>query len=75
MRTTITVPDPVFAEAQAVAAQRGQSVSSLISQFTARGLRGLSGPARISTSPVTGLPVIHIGRPITAEEVADAIAE
>jgi hypothetical protein len=75
VRTTITVPDQTFAEAKSVAAERNQSVSSLISQFIARGLRQLAGPATIGTDPVTGLPVIITDRVITAEEVEEAIAE
>ena len=75
MRTTITVPDETFAEISRVAQKQHRSVSSLIAQFAARGLRELGSPGEIATDPITGLPTILIGRPITATEVAEAISE
>jgi hypothetical protein len=72
MRTTITLPDEILAAVRVVAQQRQQSVSSLIAQFTVRGLRQLGQGAEIAADPMTGLPTIVIGRPIGA---AEAIAE
>ena len=50
----------------------------MISELTALGLEQSEAEdpgAGISTSPVTGLPPLRTGRPITAGEVADFLAE
>jgi hypothetical protein len=75
MRTTITIPDKTFERAKKMAVERDQSLSSLISEFTARGVAEQGNPLTLGTDPATGLPTLSIGRAITAQEVAEAIVE
>ena len=69
------MPDATFEQVRRVADEMRQSVSSLITTFTVRGLGQMGNPFKLETDATTGLPVISIGRPITAQEVAEAIAE
>ncbi|WP_017194997.1 hypothetical protein [Actinomyces massiliensis] len=78
MRTTVDLPPALHHRVSRTAAARGISLSSMISELTALGLEQseVEDPdERISTSPVTGLPQLRSGRPITAGEVADFLAE
>lgn len=47
----------------------------MISELTVRGLAQLDTPLSVARDEVTGLPVISLGRSITAAEVADLIDE
>ncbi|GAA4382472.1 hypothetical protein [Tsukamurella soli] len=38
-----------------------------------RGMAMEGEPVRISRDPVSGLPVMHLGRVITSQDVADAL--
>ena len=58
-----------------LAEQRGLSLSAMISELTVRGLAQLDTPLSVARDEVTGLPVISLGRSITAAEVADLIDE
>lgn len=73
MRTTVDLPPAIHARAKAVAEQRQVSLSAVIADLTARGLAQLDEPTRIETHPVTGLPFIRTGLPVTPEDVADLI--
>ena len=78
MRTTVDLPPALHHRVSRTAAARGISLSSMISELTALGLEQceVEDPDEgISTSPVTGLPQLRSGRPITAGEVADFLAE
>ena len=78
MRTTVDLPPALHQRVARTAAARGVSLSSMISELTALGLEqseAVDPGAGISTSPVTGLPQLRSGRPITAGEVADFLAE
>jgi hypothetical protein len=68
MRTTIDLPDDLHAQAVAIARDTHQSLSQTVAGLIRRGLStGSSG--EIAKSPRTGLPVAHLGRTITTEDV------
>jgi hypothetical protein len=68
MRTTIDLPDDLHAQAVAIARDTHQSLSQAVAGLIRRGLStGSSGET--ASSPRTGLPVAHLGRIITSEDV------
>lgn len=73
MRTTVDLPPAVHRRAQALAESRNQSLSATVAELTVRGLAALGEPVEIATDPVSGLPVIRIGRAVTADDVAAAL--
>ena len=73
MRTTVDLPSAVHRRAQALAKSRHQSLSATVADLTIRGLAAIGDPVEIGTDPVSGLPVISLGRTLTADEVADAL--
>lgn len=75
MRTTVDLPPAVHRRATELARRRGRSLSATVAELTARGLAALGEPASVSIDPVSGLPVLSIGRVVTSDEVAELIAE
>lgn len=75
MRTTVDLPPAVHRRALALARDRHQSLSAVVAELTARALAQLDDPVRVDIDPDTGLPVIGIGAPITAADVADILDE
>lgn len=75
MRTTVDLPPGLHERLRELARERGQSVSSVLTQVATSGLSRLGLPSVIETDPRSGFPVIDIGRPVTAEEVAEALDE
>lgn len=75
VRTTVDLPAEVHERARRLAEQRHQSLSATVAELTIRGLAAMGEPARIATDPLTGLPTLTLGRPITAAEVADLLDE
>lgn len=73
MRTTVDLPPAVLRRARELAAQRGASLSSVVAELTARGLGQLDEPIILTTDPVSGFPVITLGRRVTSEDVARAL--
>jgi hypothetical protein len=73
MRTTVDLPPDVHERAKRIAHERRQSLSATLADLTVRGLASLGEPVTISTDPVSGLPTLTLGRPITATEVAEAL--
>jgi hypothetical protein len=68
MRTTLDIPDDLHAQALAIARDTRQSLSQTIAKLIRRGLTsGATG--EIATSDRTGLPVVHVGRVISSEDV------
>ncbi|WP_375389263.1 hypothetical protein [uncultured Amnibacterium sp.] len=51
------------------------SLSAVIAELTARGLSQLGEPTHLTRDPGTGLPVLIIGRRVTGQDVADALAD
>jgi hypothetical protein len=68
MRTTIDIPDDLHAQAVAIARDTHQSLSQTVAWLIRRGL-STGGPAKAAISDRTGLPVVHLGRTITTEDV------
>jgi hypothetical protein len=68
MRTTIDIPEDLHAQAVAIARDTHQSLSQTVAALIRRGL-GTGAPGEIGKSPRTGLPVAHLGRTITTEDV------
>ena len=77
MRTTGGLPPALHRGVSRVGAARGASLSSNSSELTAVGLGRGEGPGipEIPTGPVTGLPQLRVGRPVTAREIDDFLAE
>jgi len=70
MRTTVDIDPDLHAEALTEAARERISMSVLVNEALRRILRPVPPVER---DPDTGLGVISIGRPVSADEVADVI--
>jgi hypothetical protein len=68
VRTTIDLPDDLHAQAAAIARDTHQSLSQTVAGLIRRGL-STGGPYETTKSPRTGLPVAHLGRTISTEDV------
>lgn len=68
MRTTVDLPDDLHAAARSVARDRGATFSETVADLIRRGL-GLGGGPKVGHSDATGLPVVHLGRTITQDDV------
>jgi predicted transcriptional regulator len=68
MRTTIDLPDDLHAQATALARDTHRSLSETVAGLIRRGLSS-GEPADVAQSDRTGLPVAHLGRLITTEDV------
>lgn len=73
MRLTIDLPPEVLTRARRVAEQRQQSLPATLVDLVALGLATLDRPAAMTTDPVSGLPALTIGHPISAADVANAL--
>ena len=56
-----------------LAKRRGESLSAVIVDLTVRGLAQLDEPVTLASDPRSGLPVLSIGRKVTANDVALAL--
>ena len=68
MRTTVDLPEDLHALAVGIAQDTHQTLSQTIVYLIRRGLSQVQN-AGSSTSTLTGLPVVHLGRTITDEEI------
>ena len=68
MRTTIDLPDDLHAQAMAISRDTHQSLSQTVAGLIRRGL-STGSTQEIAISAHTGLPVVHLGRTITTEDV------
>ena len=73
MRTTVDLPPAVHRRARELAERRGESLSSVLADLTIRGLAQLDEPVSLHTDIRSGLPVLSLGRRVTAQQVADAL--
>lgn len=73
MRTTVNLPPAVHRRALELAAEQNRSLSAVVTDLTVRGLAQLAAPVVLSNDERTGLPVLSIGRPLTAHDVATAL--
>lgn len=74
MRTTLTLDDDVLAVARALAARRGVSLGSAVSDLARRGFRGTGAGDRADD----GIPVFPVpadAAPITSADVRKALSE
>jgi hypothetical protein len=67
MRTTIDLADDLHELARQAAHGQRRSISSVIDEWIRRGLTGTTGHTQ--QGPL-GFPVVTLGRPVTAEDVA-----
>ena len=77
MRTTIDLPESDHALFRALARARGVSLSSVIIDLCALGLRSGSEeqPYKQCFSSITGLPTISSAKPVTTAQIADFLNE
>jgi hypothetical protein len=68
MRTTIDLRADLHKRAMSIARDRGETLSDTVNELLAVALDPPVRPV-LRRSPVTGLTVAHIGRPITIEDV------
>jgi len=68
MRTTVDLPADLHAQAVAISRDTHRTLSQTITDLMRRGL-GQGQDADVTTSARTGLPVVHLGRTITTEDV------
>jgi hypothetical protein len=68
MRTTVDLPEDLHAQAVAISRDTHRTLSETVAYLMRRGL-GQGQPAAVETSPRTGLPVVHLGRTVTTEDV------
>lgn len=68
MRTTLDIPDDLHAQAVSIARDTHQTLSQAVAGLIRRGLHSGS-PGTPGRSARTGLPVVHLGRTITTEDV------
>jgi hypothetical protein len=63
----VDLPDDLDRIARAIARDTKQTFSDTIAMLIRR---GLGGPAtQIDRNPRNGLPVVHLGRPVTSDDV------
>ena len=68
MRTTIDLPEDLHRIATSIARDRGTTLSETVAELLRRGL-GMGNKPQLRISPVTGLKVLHLGYPVTNEDV------
>jgi hypothetical protein len=68
MRTTLDLPEDLYAQAIAISRDTHRTLSETVAFLMRRGL-GQEQDAEVETSLRTGLPVVHLGRTITTEGV------
>jgi hypothetical protein len=74
MKTTLIIPDPVFRDLKREAADRGETLSALVTEFLVRGLREKPKPKRPFRLPSfsAGPPLINIADRDELYRVLDA---
>jgi hypothetical protein len=68
VRTTIDLPEDLHRQALSIARDTSRTLSETVADLMRRGL-GQGQPQDVSRSPVTGLPVIRLGVPVTSDDV------
>jgi hypothetical protein len=68
MRTTVDLPVDLHAQVVAIARDTNRTLSETVAFLIRRGL-GEGSQTGVARSAVTGLPVVHLGRVITTEDV------
>jgi predicted transcriptional regulator len=73
MRTTVDLPPALHRRALELAKQQGRSLSAVVAELTLRGLAQLETPVALSTDNRSGLPVLSLGRTVSADDVVAAL--
>ena len=68
MRTTLDLPEDVHRVVVALARDRAQPMGVVVAELVREAL-GTSEELRVEVDDETGLPLVRIGRPVTAEDV------
>jgi hypothetical protein len=68
MRTTVDLPADLHAKAIAISRDTHRTLSETVADLMRRGL-GQGQDAEVTISARTGLPLVHLGRTITTEDV------
>ena len=68
MRTTLDLPEDVHRAVVALARDRAQPMGVVVAELVREAL-GTSEELRVEVDDETGLPLVRIGRPVTAEDV------
>ena len=68
MRTTVDLPADLHAQAVAIARDTHRTLSETVAFLMRRGL-GEGRAGGLTHSAATGLPVVHLGKVITTEDV------
>lgn len=68
MRTTVDLPTDLHAQVLAIARDTHRTLSDTVAFLMRRGLSA-GGTTEVTHSPVTGLPIIRLGKVITSEDV------
>jgi hypothetical protein len=69
MRTTVDIPEDMLQRLRELSKDRRQSLSKTITEVIESGFHKPTHPAAIEINPVTGLPLVYLGRPTTTEDV------
>jgi metal-responsive CopG/Arc/MetJ family transcriptional regulator len=69
MRTTIDLPDDLLRTLKEIARDRNQTLSQAVVDAMRRSMAPTGPGAKIEMNPITGLPLIYLGRPTTLEDV------
>lgn len=72
MRTTIDLPDELHGALLHIARHRHQSLDRTIADLLRRALAGGQRSTGVETDEQTGMPLVRLGRHVTAESVARA---
>ncbi|MDR1635360.1 MAG: hypothetical protein LBS27_10680 [Bifidobacteriaceae bacterium] len=75
MRTTIDLPAGLHEQVRRYADEHGQSISSTVAALTARGLTESGWVFDIQVNPLSGFPVVDLGRGFTQAEVDELLDE
>ncbi len=70
VRTTITLPDDLHEQARGLSRDLGKSLSETITLLLRRAMGQHHAPD-VHMDQETGLPVVTIGRPVSAQDVRD----
>lgn len=73
MRTTIDLPDDLHRAATLIARDRRQSLSRTVASLLRSALTAEQPNRSVEVDEETGLPTLHVGKQIAAEDVATAV--
>jgi hypothetical protein len=69
MRTTIDIPESLLHRLREMSRDRNQSLGRTIAEVIEQGFAKPTQPGSIEINPVTGLPLVYLGRPTTTDDV------